>query len=388
MHRVAVMWLAWQLTGSAFWVGLVAFADLAPAAIFSPIAGAIADRMNRVTLTMIAQAAIGVQAVVLASLVWAGMVTIELLLLLEFISGVAASFAQPARQALLPGLIPRADLPAAVACNSLTFNVARFLGPAFAGPMIAFGGVVPVLLTNALAYAVACASLPLLRPDPEHLRGHAPEASILAESVEGLRYAAAHPGIGPILAFAGVSAILLRGIQEVLPPYVERLFGQGAGGLALLTAAIGVGALVGGLWVASRGRLEGNTRIAVVGIALMAATSAAFVATSNFAFAVVCGMLYGACTTMHGISAQTLIQSASPSKMRGRVLAIWGLIVRACPALGALLTGATGEIFGMRAPTFVAALLALALCVWAVTRMHAWARELETPPEMKPPKGA
>ena len=83
--------------------------------------------------------------------------------------------------------------------------------------------------------------MPLLRPDPAHLRGHAPEASLLAETLEGFRYAAAHPGIGPLLAFAGASAILLRGVQEVLPPYVERLFGQGAEGLALLTAAIDAG---------------------------------------------------------------------------------------------------------------------------------------------------
>jgi predicted MFS family arabinose efflux permease len=277
----------------------------------------------------------------------------------------------------MPGLVPRADLPAAVAANSLTFNVARFLGPGLAGPMIAVGGVVPAILCNALAYALCVATLPMLRPDPAHRRGHAPEASLLAETIGGLRYAASHPGIGPLLAFAGVTAVLLRGVQEVLPPYVERLFGQGAGGLALLTAAIGVGALVGGLWVAGRGRLQGSTRLAVVGVALQSAAAAAFVATGSFAFAVLCGAFYGATAAIHGISVQTLCQSAALTSMRGRVLSLWGLITRACPALGALIIGLTGEIFGMRGPTFLLALLAFLVAAWAVTRMRRWARHLE-----------
>ncbi len=379
MHRIAVMWLAWELTRSAFWVGLVAFCDLAPAVVFSPIAGAVADRMNRVTLTMLAQATIGAQALGIALLTWTGDITILSLLAFEVVGGIAASFAQPARQALMPGLVPRVDLPAAVAANSLTFNVARFLGPALAGPMIAVGGVVPVILCNVLAYAVATATMPLLRPDPAHIRGHVPEASLLAETLEGFRYAAAHPGIGPLLAFAGATAILLRGVQEVLPPYVERLFDQGAAGLALLTAAIGVGALMGGLWVASRGRLTGATRLAVVGVALQSAAIAGFVATGFFPLAVLCGALFGACATIHGISVQTLCQSAALTKMRGRTLALWGLITRACPALGALILGLTGEWFGMRAPTWILALLAFLIAAWAVTRMRGWARHLEHP---------
>lgn len=379
MHRIAVMWLAWELTGSAFWVGMVAFCDLAPAIIFSPIAGAVADRMNRVKLTMIAQSVIAAQALGIGILTWMGVISIGPLLVFEVIGGIAASFAQPARQALMPGLVPRADLPAAVACNSLCFNVARFLGPAIAGPMVAFWGVVPAILCNVVAYVAATATLPMLRVEPTHLQGHAPEASLLAETVEGIRYAANHPGIGPILLFAGISAILLRGVQEVLPPYVERLFGQGAAGLAMLTAAIGIGALIAGLWVASRGRLTGTTRLAVLATGGSAITAIGFVATGFFPFAVLCGAFYGACASIHGISVQTLAQSAALTRMRGRTLALWGLITRACPAFGALLLGTAGEVFGMRLPTIIAACCATLVTAWGVTRMRAWARELENP---------
>jgi MFS family permease len=377
MHRIAVMWLAWELTRSAFWVGVVAFSDLAPAVVVSPFAGAVADRMNRVKLTVVSQLVIAAQALCVALLTWNGAISIGLLLLFEVVGGIAASFTQPARQALMPGLVPRADLPAAVACNSLTFNVARFTGPAIAGPMIAAFGVVPVMLCNVLAYLVATATMPLLRPATEHLRGHAPEASLLAETIQGVRYVAAHPGIGPLLLFAGLSAILLRGVQEILPPYVERLFGQGAGGLAVLTATIGVGALVSGLWVASRGRLGGTTRIAVWAVAAQAGFIGAFVATGWFPFAIACAALFGAFSAMHGISVQTLAQSAALTKMRGRTLALWGLITRACPALGAVLLGTAGEAWGMRWPTLCAVGLALILVSWAAARIPRWAKHLE-----------
>ena len=125
MHRIAVAWLAWEMTGSAFWVGMVAFCDLAPAVVFSPIAGAVADRMDRVRLTMVSQSAIAMQAATMALLIASGQVTSACCWCWRWWSGIASSFSQPARQSLMPGLVPRPDLPAAVACNSLCFNVAR-----------------------------------------------------------------------------------------------------------------------------------------------------------------------------------------------------------------------------------------------------------------------
>ncbi|WP_137123725.1 MFS transporter [Roseomonas sp. HF4] len=377
MHRIAVSWLAWELTGSAFWVGVVAFCDLAPAVIASPFAGAVADRADRLRMTMLSQAAIGLNALAIALLVASGGMTIWLLLVLEVVGGVAASFAQPARQSLMPGLVPRADLPAAVALNSLTFNVARFIGPAIAAPIIAVAGVWPAIALNALAYAIATATTPLLQVEEAARRGHAATASLFGEMVDGLRYAARHPGLGPILAFSAVAAMLLRGVQEILPPFVERIFGLGPTALAGLTAAFGVGALAAGLTVAARGRLAGTTRLAVLGVAALALATAGFAATGWFTFGLFCAVLMGAAGSVHGISVQTLAQSASDPAMRGRVLSLWGLITRACPALGALLLGAAGEVFGLRWPTLVAVALSLLAVAWGLSRMNRMAEALE-----------
>jgi MFS family permease len=379
MHRIAVSWLAWELTGSAFWVGMVAFCDLAPAVVVSPIAGAIADRADRLRLTMLSQAAIGLNAALIAALVALGAMNIGVLLVLEVVGGVAASFAQPARQSLMPGLVPRADLPAAVALNSLTFNVARFIGPALAGPIIAVAGVWPAIAANAVAYLLATLTTPLLRVAAEARRGHAATASLLGETADGIRYAARHPGLGPILAFAAVAALLLRGVQEILPPFVERAFGRGAESLAVLTAAFGVGALVAGLMVAARGRMEGTTRLAILGVLGLAAATAGFAATGWFAFGVLCAALMGAAGSVHGISVQTLAQNASDPAMRGRVLSLWGLITRAFPALGALALGAAGEVWGLALPTLAAVLLSLLVVAWGLWRLPRMRDALEGP---------
>ncbi len=377
MHRIAISWFAWELTGSAFWVGMVAFCDLAPAVIVSPIAGAIADRVDRVRLAMISQAAIGVVAGLIGLLVLSGQMTIGLLLALEVLSGVAASFAQPARQTLMPGIVPRADLPAAVGLNSLCFNVARFVGPALAGPLIVVAGVAPAIFCNAAAYLIATATLPLLVVDPAQRRGHPATASLFGEVAEGITYAARHPGLGPILVFAALSAVLLRGVPEILPPFVENVFGRGADALAYLTAAFGIGALIAGTMVAARGHLRGTTRIAVLAIGCQALATAGFVSTGWFPLGLLAGAAMGAAGAVHGISVQTLAQSAADPAMRGRVLSLWGLITRGCPALGALVLGAAGEVFGLQWPVLVAVALSALVLAWGMVRLPRIAASLE-----------
>jgi MFS family permease len=381
MQRIAVAWLAWELTGSAFWVGMVAFCDLAPAVVISPIAGAVADRVDRLRLAMLAQGVIAVQAALVATLTGAGVMTIGLLLVLEVAGGIAAAFAQPARQTLMPGIVPRADLGAAVAINSLVFNIARFVGPALAGPIIAIWGVVPAIAANAVGYLLAAGSMALLRIAGTERRGHPGSASLRGEVLQGLAYARRHVGLGPLLLYAALSGVLLRGMQEILPPYVERLFGRGAESLALLTACFGIGALCAGLWVAQRGRLTGTTWLAVWSGLGQAVCIALFVATGFFPLGLLAAALIGGFASVHGICVQTLLQHATAPAFRGRMLSLWGLITRACPALGALALGTAGELFGLRLPTLAAVILFLLVFAWGLTRLGRMRRTLEGPGE-------
>jgi MFS family permease len=367
MQRVATDWVAWELTHSALWVSIIAFCNLAPAVLISPIAGAVADRMDRVALTMASQFVASAQAAILVVLLLTGLIRVEYMAGLALCNGIAETFAQPARQCLIPGLVPRRFLPGAVALNSLTYNVARFVGPAISGPMIAGWGVVPPIACNCVAFLYASFSMHMLDLDPATRVGHRSTASVWHDAAEGIRYVAGHRGIGPIMLFAACVGMLLRSVTEMLPPFVADLFGRGAEGLAILASTMGGAALCGGLLVAIRGRLGGLTGVAVLAGLTLALATACFVATHHFIVGVICIGAMGAATTIHGIAIQTLLQNAAAPGMIGRVLSLWGMIVRAGPAMGALTYGVASEFVGLQIPV----LIGCVLCALAWLRTHA-----------------
>ncbi len=366
MQRVATDWLAWELTHSALWVSVIAFCNLAPSVIISPLAGAVADRVDRVRLTVASQFVAASQAAILVFLILTGLIRVEFIAALAACNGIAETFAQPARQCLLPGLVPRAYLPGAVALNSLTYNTARFIGPALSGPMIAVWGVVPPIACNCVAFLFASLTMYLLRLDPAIRHGHHSTHSVFYDALEGIRYVARHRGIGPLMLFAAAVGLMLRSVPEMLPPYVADLFGRDARGLATLASTMGLSALVGGTLVAIRGRLGGLTRIAIYAGLVLTLATACFVATHHFAIGVICIGVMGAATTMHGISIQTLLQNSSSSAMVGRVLSLWGMITRAAPAMGALAYGASSEFAGLQLPVLIGCLLCG--CAWLRAR--------------------
>ncbi|MEA2744426.1 MAG: hypothetical protein QOG73_702 [Acetobacteraceae bacterium] len=365
VQRIATDWLAWQLTHSALWVAIIAFCNLAPSVLISPIAGAVADRVDRVWLTMASQFVTVAQAVILVALIRTGLIRVEFMAFLTLCNGAAETFAQPARQCLIPGLVPRSHLPGAVALNSLTYNAARFVGPAISGPMIAMWGVVPSIAVNALAFLYASLTMHLLRLDPAVRRGKPTGFSVMHDALDGLRYVARHRAIGPLMLFAAVVGMTLRSLPEMLPPYVADQFGRGAEGLATLASTMGCAALIGGLAVALRGRMTGLTRIAVGCGLILALATAGFVATHIFAIGVICIAAIGAATTMHGISCQTLLQNSTAPGMIGRVLSTWGMITRAAPAMGALAYGIASEFVGLQIPVLIGA--GLCALVWLRT---------------------
>lgn len=377
IQQIAVDWLAWQLTHSPMWVGILAFCNLAPSVIVSPFAGAIADRMDRVRLTQITQIVVAAHSAILILLVATGWIRIEILAVLAVITGISGSFAQPARQSLVPGMVTREDLPAAVAINSLTWNLGRTVGPGIGGVIVAFWGVVPAMAVNCIAYIIACLSMFALRLDPATRRGHAPTGSMMRETLDGVLYIARHPGMRPLFIFAAVLAVLTRPIQEMLPPYVDRVFGQGAEGLALLSSIMGLSAFAGGMAIGLRGKLAGLSKMTVVAGIVLTVCTAGFVATGHFAFACAIGGVLSAATTMHGISAQTLIQSGTSGPMLGRALSLWGMIGRAGPALGALIYGTLAELAGLQWPVIIGCAAALLACAYAWRRQPQMARALE-----------
>jgi predicted MFS family arabinose efflux permease len=376
LQRIAVGWLAWQLTHSGAWLGVVAFADLFPTVVLSPFAGTLADRRDRLALIKTTQCAAMAQATLLAAMTFADLMTIGWLCALALAMGVINAINQPARLALIPSLVERSDLPAAVAINSTIFNAARFLGPALAGAAIAEGSVGLAFALNAASYVAFLAALHRVRligrePAP------APQRSFLGDSLETYAYVARHPGIGPMIVLLAATSIGSRAYVELLPGFADAVFGRGAQALAWLTATTGLGAMAGGVLMASRGARAGLTRLVIANVLLMSLALLGFTATTSFWIALACVFVAGFSLVINGIGGQTLVQIAVDGALRGRVMSFYGMIFRGGPALGALIMGSLSSHFGLRLPVACGALVCAAFWLWAHLRRDRIAAALE-----------
>ena len=352
VQRLAVGWLAWHLTGSGFWVGAVAFADLFPVIVLGPFGGVLADRIDRRIIVFGCHILVLIEAVILCALTATDIITINLLFSLTLFRGCVVGIHQPARLALVPALVREQDVASAFAINSVTFNLARFIGPAVAGAIIANYGIPHTFAINALSYVVMIVALLCLRL-PRQTFEDRKKQGVFSEIAEAIGYAARHPTIGPVLLMLLAIAFCARPILELLPGFAGAVFERGPSGLAVLTSCAGLGAVVGGTWLAFRGRISGLTDITLASVVLSGLSVAAFALTKNFTFGVAALTVAAFAMVVVGIGSQTLIQSAVEDGMRGRVLSFWGLTLRGGPAVGAVAMGGLSEFVGFGPPLAV-----------------------------------
>jgi predicted MFS family arabinose efflux permease len=304
--------------------------------------------------------------------------TIEILFALVLMLGIASGVAQPSRLALIPTLVDRESLASALAINSVIFNLARFIGPALAGVVIAEIGIAAAFAANAVSYIAFQISLLNLRglpPQPAVGR-----QNVLRASVEAFSYASRHPGIGPMLLLFVVTTIGTRGFIELFPGFADRVFGRGPQGLAMLTSTVGLGAICGASWMVLRSTITGLANVVLVCTLIMSLAILAFTATDAFYLALPCVFVAGAMMTITGTGAQTLIQAAVDARMSGRVMALYGMIFRAGPAVGAVLMGTLSEYLGLRLALALGAMVSGSF--WLATRFRhkCMAAGLECPP--------
>lgn len=378
MQRVGVGWLAWELTQSPAWLGILAFANLIPSVFVGPLAGVIADRANRLRVVTVSIGLATLQAAALFALILGGSITIEILLVAVLFHGVVVGFAQPSRKALVVSLVPRGDLPTAVAINSIIFNLARFIGPAIAGVLIVTGGAATVFAVNACSFLAFLIALSRIRIEPEgQFLDRTGAGSIVDQMVAGIRYIAAHPGIGPMFMVYLAISFCARPLVELLPGFAAQTFGRGAETLAMLTSAMGLGAIVAGLSLARRGNAKGLTRMTFYGVTGLILSIPAFAATSQVWLGLGWMFLFGYFMVSTGVGIQTLIQLSVDPAMRGRVLAFHGILFRGGTALGALVVGVVSEWLGLRWSFAGGAAILLMVWIWAVRRRQTIATALE-----------
>ena len=376
LQRLAVGWLTWELTHSPTWLGIIAFADMMPIIIISPFAGALTDRVNPLIPLRLAQIAMTLHSLALFLFTFSGAMTIWILLGLAIISGANQALSAASRHTLVANLVPRQDLPAAIAIDSAIFNAARLVGPALAGIVIAAAGIAWAFAINVAGFTVYTVILFQLRvtaPD----RPPSPHRNILWDVAEGWHYVTRHPGIGPILFLLSILAIVGRPIMDLLPGFAADVFQRDAVGLAWLTSSMGLGAMIGASWLATRGGVTGLTNVVVVTTLALGLALLAFSLTDNFWLSLPFMAVVGFGIAVTNTATQTLIQTAVYGPMRGRVMSLVVVIYRGLPAFGALILGRIAEELGLQISLAGGAVVCLLGWVWATGRRRRIIPELE-----------
>jgi predicted MFS family arabinose efflux permease len=382
-QRVGVGWLAWDLTHSPTWLGLLSAADLLPAIALSPIAGAVVDRVHPLGMTKGSQLAMVLHSVALWGLTLSGIIDIYSLFALAVLLGLNNPFTTSARMNMLPLLVDLKDIPTGVALNSTAFNLARIVGPTVAGTLIAASGVDIVFLLNALAqfgFVVSVYFLRLPPPLPGTGRGSAGIRGLVSDLHESIVYTVRHPGIAPFLILLVLTAVTSRPVVDMLPGFADQVFHRGATGLGWLGSALGIGGIAAAVWLASRAAVIGLTRIVVLHAMIVALALIGFAVVPNFWLALAFLAVAGFSMVVSGAGTQTLLQSSVENAMRGRVMALFALLYRGVPALGSLMMGACAEIIGLKPTVAIAAVLCLGSWWWARRREKPMSESLETVP--------
>lgn len=353
IYRVALAWLAWQLTRSEFWVGLIAFTQFAPTVLLGPAFGVLADRFDRRLAGMLVNSLSVANMLVLAWLAWDGTIDIRILVALSAIQGTLDGAYAPLRMAIVPTLVNKEQRSSAIALGSVTFNISRFIGPALAGLIIARWGVGPAFAFNGISYLGVIAALAAIRLRPAR---RSPAKHPWLELKEGARYLWTHDFLRLLLLFAAVQCVLGRGALEMLPAFADAVFAGGSTALAILTSAIGAGAIVGGI-ILSRGThwLNINVLKAGIGIAGLFVVLLGVVDRLPYAIAVVA--MLGLLLSISGVGSQILMQTHVDDDYRGRVSSFWSATIFGGTALGSLLVGTVASAWDLQHAVSLAGVL-------------------------------
>jgi MFS family permease len=372
MQSVAQGWLVLQLTDSPFLLGLTGFTASLPMLLLLLVGGVFADRVDRRRLLIGLQTGLLLCAFTLATLTALGVVRVWHVLALSLLTGIAFAFNAPAYQSMISELVERKDLVNAIALNSTQFNLSRVIGPALTGGVVALGGLALCFYVNAASFVAAILGLSLLRIQ----RLSRPKPPGVWDSLlEGLAYVRGRPRVKAILLSVASISVFAMPYATMLPIFARDRAGVGAGGLGLLMASAGVGAVTGALTLAARSPMPRRGRNVLGGVALTALGVLGF--SLGRTFWVVAAFLFviGFAATSTVALCNSLIQELVTDAMRGRVMSMFGLAFMGTLPLGNLLAGIASKVVGPPLAFTISGVLLLAsagIITWLSPRLRAY----------------
>ena len=346
IYRVALGWYAWQLSGSELWIGIIAFTQFAPSVVFGPIFGVLADRFDRRAASILINSMSIVNMLLLGLLTYLGSVDILVLTMLSLMQGILDGAHMPVRMAIVPNLVSKNQLQSAIALTSISFNLSRFIGPALAGIIIAKLGVAAAFTINGISYIAFIIAMVVIRLVPSVER-KTRQGDVWQELKDGIRYVRQHRPIRAVLVIIALASVFGRGALEMLPAFADAVYQGGSSALAILTSAIGAGAIVSGL-ILSRG-----TRWLTINVVRMAAAGGGLLiailgTVDSFHVAVGVVISLGVILPLCGVGSQILLQTMVADEVRGRVSSLWGMVAFGGTALGGLIVGSAATVWGLQ----------------------------------------
>ncbi|MBX9757532.1 MAG: MFS transporter [Beijerinckiaceae bacterium] len=376
MYRTAVGWLAWELTHSSAWLGIIAFADLLPTVVLTILAGAFADRFGFMRIIRASQISAALLTALLATLVIMNLVTIEILLVITMVMGAAESMGQPARMAIVNALVRKRDLSSAIALGSASFNASRIVGPGIAGGLILWAGSGFVIALCALAFFSFFMVLRKISIE-EKPATHRSSAGLFKDIGGGVVYAWRHTGIRFVMTLLAATSFFIRPVIDLMPAVSAQLFSGGPTGLALLLAAIGVGAVIASLWLARRGETKGLTSLLVLSTSITGIALVLAMQFSSIWAGAACLSVMGFFMLIGNVSAQTLVQNSVDQEFRARVSSLFIIFAYGLPAIGAVISGWLATHVGLHVAIGTGASMMLLAWLWARPKRRAMSLKLD-----------
>jgi MFS family permease len=344
MQTVAQSWLVYRLTGSSLLLGTVGFASQIPIFVLAPVAGAVADRVNKHRVVVATQTFSMILASILTALTLTDRIQVWHIIVLSSLLGIVNAFDVPARQAFIVEMVGKEDLMNAIALNSSMFNGARVIGPAVAGILVAQIGEGWCFFANAGSYIAVIAGLLMMKLPP---RAEVKiEASAVEQIMEGFEYVRATKPVVALLLLVGMISVVGMPYTVLMPVFADQILHGGASGLGILMGATGTGALWGALTLAGRSGIKGISRWIAASCAGFGASLLVFAFSKSFWLSVAVLVPAGFSMMLQMACTNTLLQTMVPDRLRGRVMAFYSMMVMGMAPFGALFAGLVANRLG------------------------------------------
>jgi MFS family permease len=357
VQSVATMWLAYRLTGSTLYTGLVGLLMGAPFLVISPFAGVIGDRVNRRKLLIAVLAVMAVQSLALALLTGLGLITVPLLLGLVLLAGVCNAVEIPTRQSIfLQMLASREDLPNAIALNSMLMNGTRLVGPSIGGVLIAAFGETVCFSLNAASYLAVIGALFTVRVQRRPARE---PSAVLQDLAEGWRYAMGSLPIRRMLFTLGALSFAVSPYTTLMPALVVRIFGEGSELVGIFIGAVGLGAFISAVTLATRKSVRGLGRWIPLATIAAGLGTIGFGISHSIVLSAVLMVVTGSGMFMASAACNTILQTIVDDDKRSRVMAYYAMFFVGAAPFGHIAAGWVAEHAGVQATLIAGGAIAL-----------------------------